>query len=586
MIKKLLSRLVFLILLMIAVVVFGSSLRNEFVWDDEEQIVNNDLVHSVRNASAFFIGSTFNPGGSTQMGGLYYKPMMPLIFSLVISVFGLQAGRIRLFQILLHTANAWMLFCLLEEMLDQLTSTWGEKFHQARRSFLRACSLLLATVFLIHPLNVETAIYLSSMQDVLYMFFGLTASIVLLKTQPSWKTGLLVAGLLLLSLLSKETGAIFVVWLVLLAHLVKKSWKKAALTVFVWVVMAYSFLRFVVAGVGIRSHGLSPITKVDLVTRLRSIPKILGYYFSNLFWPNNLAISQHWVVTNLSFPSFWLPLLLFLVLLAGLLFWGRKLWVAEGGFSASVKWYWLILVLLLLSLGLHVQVIPLDMTVADRWFYLPLVSLSLLTIFFLSWLQLSKLHQQVIMLFLGVMILPLSYRSMQRVQDWRTSMSIYAADIQLNPDAFDLQNNMGVALFRGGEFDQARYHFEISTHLAPDWWTNWNNLAVVQEMAGDYEQAAANYLKAIEQGQYYLAYENYAKVLLKLERYEEAVEFCENSLRVLPYNLTLWQVLIVAQSESGESEAAQQNIERLRRLDPSLDFSFLLELSEQEVVIE
>ena len=63
-------------LVIIGVVLYLPSLGNGFVWDDEEQIVNNAFIRDWRNLPVVFAGSTFGGGGTVTPTGGYYKPMM------------------------------------------------------------------------------------------------------------------------------------------------------------------------------------------------------------------------------------------------------------------------------------------------------------------------------------------------------------------------------------------------------------------------------------------------------------------------------------------------------------------------------
>ena len=65
----------FTALFIIALAVYFFSLFNGFVWDDEEQIVNNAVIQNISNLPYFFTSSTFNTGGA-GLSGWYYKPQI------------------------------------------------------------------------------------------------------------------------------------------------------------------------------------------------------------------------------------------------------------------------------------------------------------------------------------------------------------------------------------------------------------------------------------------------------------------------------------------------------------------------------
>jgi tetratricopeptide (TPR) repeat protein len=184
---------------------------------------------------------------------------------------------------------------------------------------------------------------------------------------------------------------------------------------------------------------------------------------------------------------------------------------------------------------MHLQIFPLDMTVSDRFFYLPLAFLLGLTGVFLTKVKKEK----VVIYALSVLITLFSVRTFARTFDWRDSLSLYSHDINISK-SFDLVNNLGVILYRNGDIESARGYFEKSIQMSPAWWTNYNNLGAYWEAKGDLPKSEELYLTAIKNGNYYLAYENYAGILIKEGKLKEAKDFLENTaLKYFPYNQKL-----------------------------------------------
>ncbi len=102
---------------------------------------------------------------------------------------------------------------------------------------------------------------------------------------------------------------------------------------------------------------------------------------------------------------------------------------------------------------------------------------------------------------------------------------------------------MGVELFRVGHYNEAKKYFEISTKLAPYWWVNWNNLGAIYEREKNYKKAAEYYQKSINNGQYYLAYENLAKLfVLHSNDQKRTEELLQEALKLYPENNNLRQI--------------------------------------------
>ena len=69
--------------------VYANALLNDFVWDDEEQVVKNNVIHDWGNLPAIFAGSTFYSGGAGLSGG-FYRPLVTLSYFADYSVWGLN----------------------------------------------------------------------------------------------------------------------------------------------------------------------------------------------------------------------------------------------------------------------------------------------------------------------------------------------------------------------------------------------------------------------------------------------------------------------------------------------------------------
>ncbi|OGE20008.1 hypothetical protein A3A14_00155 [Candidatus Daviesbacteria bacterium RIFCSPLOWO2_01_FULL_43_38] len=526
-----------LFLIIIGVVVYFNSLFNGFVWDDEEQVLNNVLVHSITNLPAFFSGSTFNTGGSGGMGGLYYKPLMPVSFSLLYSIFGPNPFFFHLFQVSLHIANAILVFLLF-------------------RHFFKGLAFFPALIFLIHPINVEAVVYSAALQDTLFLLFGMLALLFTVNQNlGNLKNACILAFLLTLSLLSKETGVVFIILTILYAAIFKKREVIASVIAVLTTASIYSLLRFGLAGIFFNKHGLSPITILSFPERLQSIPKVIYFYLKTTVFPYDLAISQHWVVKTTTFNDFYLPLIL--ITLVGLIFLFVFFFLRHKHSWNSAP-YLFFLAWFILGIGIHAQIVPLDMTVADRWFYAPIVGLLGMAGIVLNELRVKSAEFRIVgLILITLLITGLSARTMVRNTNWKDGLTLYGHDIQITRDNFDLENNFGVELYRAGRFDEAEAHFQKSTVLAPQWWTNWNNLGAIVERKGDYQKAKGYYQKAVDNGSYYLAYENLANIhLFRDNNPQKAKEFTEDSLQKLPLNPKLWLILALSEYQLGNTQKA------------------------------
>ncbi len=476
------------ILVLIGFLVYGNVLFNKPVWDDEE----------------------FFRAGLNSMKGTYFRPIITTLFSFLYAITGSQAFFFHLFQITFHIINSILIFVLFSYLLGS-SYLWP---------------FMMALIFLIHPVNVEAVSFIAATQEVLFFTFGTSGLLLMVKKRFSNLVPIFFLG----SLLVKETGIVFFILTFFYLALYNKKFLKKYALFSLLLIMIYGFVRLLVHSTYVQGKGLFPIMRVGLVERLQTTPSIIVYYLSKFFWPRDLAIAQHWVVKNPGMNNFILPLTAIIIALTVALLYFAK---------TKNKLFLFFLFWLIVGLAPHLQIIPLNMTAAERWFYFPMVGLLGMLGIILSKLK----HQKAIIILLVSVIMVLSIRTIIRTFDWRDELSLFGHDIKYSTNAFDIQNNLGVALFRTGRVEESGIYFRKSVELAPYWWVNWNNLGAYYEHKKDLAKAEEYYAKSISNGDYYLAYENYAMILIKEKKLKEAKDFLENkALGKFPKDQRLIQI--------------------------------------------
>ena len=493
-----------LIIVVVGVIVYFNSLFNGFVWDDEEQIVNNPVIRSVDNIGQAFGAGTFYSGGAGLAKG-FYRPVVTIYYMLIYQVFKLNAWGYHLTQIAIHLMSAVLVYKLLARWIEEKWAGWG------------------GLVFAVHSGISKTVVYAASVGDALYTLF-------ILGSLWAWGRNWIVGISVWLALLAKES-AVAAVPLVLIYGwwFGKKNQRWTGTAAVTIAVGAYVMLRLV-AGISIPELDLAPITQATLAQRLMTVPSELGNYLRLVFWPARLTISQHWVVEKWQDPRFWGWGLVVTGLVASLLWLGLKL---------KSKIFWFGILWVGLSLGVVLNIYPLDGTIDETWLYFPLI--GIIGFFLYSLPKSSKFC----VYGLAVVVLSLGTRTMARNQDWKNGLILYGRAIKDSPPSYELENNYGVELFRTGKLDEAKGHFEKSIKLQPDWWFAYNNLGAIYQRGGDLQTAKSLYEQSLERADYYLAYENLAVVKLKLDKDEETEKFLIEALKKLPANEILNQALAI-----------------------------------------
>ena len=209
------------------------------------------------------------------------------------------------------------------------------------------------------------------------------------------------------------------------------------------------------------------------------------------------------------------------------------------------------------------------MTIAERWLYGPMIGvLGLFGILIQNAfgktekIITQKSFSLLLLIALTLLIPLLSIRTISRLMDWKNNFTLFSKDEKFVRDSFDLQNNLGVALFRNGNLKEAKKHFEKSIELSPSWWTAHNNLGVIYQRESNYKKASELYEISIKNGNYYLAYENLATIKYNTEKPKDILPFIESSLTRLPYNETLNKVAALTYYQLQATDSAKLYAQR------------------------
>lgn len=543
-------KLIFIIFL-IGLFIFSNMLGNSFVWDDEEMVVKNFSVFQIKNIPVLFKQATFFSGGSS-LSGWFYRPLVMISFLLTRVFFGESPVGFHLVQLALHIASASLVFVIFNLLFERKNS---------RQTKL--VSFLLALVFLVHSASVEAVTYVASIAEPLYTLFLLVVLLLIIKTKKITPKVKFFAGFsFFLALLTKEGAIVFLVLVPLYLYFFKKKELKEWTMPLGLGFLGYLVTRFSFFGIQLeKPNFLSPIAKVAFSERLLTLPHIFFSFLKTFLFPKELSISQHMVVKSPVFANFWLPLIISLAFLGLVAFFVVK----TKNKLATFFFAWFIFSIFpVLNL-----VFPLDMTFAERWLYFPMIGLLGLIGSFIREIKNKNIRFYIFVPLLVLSVALLSHRTVIRNCDWKDGITLYAHDIKLNPESFDLQNNLGVELFRKGEDKKALEHFEKSVELEPNWAISLNNLGVAYERQNDVKKARQYYQRAVENGNYYLAYENFASLLLKENGPEDAIEFLKKALLGFPNNGKLNRLLAMAYYSSGKQNLAVVYAKKAYELNPN-----------------
>ncbi len=543
--KKFRVRTYILIIVFIGMALYARGLTNAFVGDDYLQILQNYKVHSFANFPSFFAGSTYETAGGSAITGVFYRPIMLTVFSLLYSLFGPNPLFFHLTQLLLHITVVICLFLFL------------------RKFFPDVGAFLLSLVFLVHPGITEGVLFSADLQEILYVLFGMVALLLVQKKELTSRKKWIIPLMLLLSLFSKESGILFIILVIIYSWIFeRKRFKFVAISSPI-ALGIFLFFRYALAHMYHANTSLAPIANLPLSQRLMHIPIIILYYIKLFFYPAELSTYQHWVIHTISFGNFWLPLFVD-VLFFSLLILGYR-WIARKN-NPQKKACIFFFIWLVIGLGLHLQIIPLDVTVADRWFYFIIIGLLGIGGVLIRQIPWNKVKTLSISIVVVILVL-LSIRTYIRIGDWQNELTLFGHDSRYQSN-FILSNSYGAALIQDGQFEKAKTYVAGSIREHP-YTANVNNMAIILVSEENIPKAKEYFKKALNIGETPAMYENYANFLLYYDSPREALKFSENALKIYPESPKLLLVYGEVKYMLGATDSALHAVAKSYEIFPN-----------------
>ena len=193
------------------------TLHNQFTcWDDDYYVTNDPYIKGLTfdNLKVIF---------TKDITKNNYHPFCMLSLAINYAFTGLNPMTYYLTNILIHIANALLVYLLALTLCSRLKMTEEAGF------FMAACTSLW---FGIHPMHVESVSWIAERKDVLYAFFYLWGMLTYLKyTETEQKKWYLATTVLFIaSCLSKPMAVVFPLSLICIDFLLQRRWDASVIT--------------------------------------------------------------------------------------------------------------------------------------------------------------------------------------------------------------------------------------------------------------------------------------------------------------------------------------------------------------------
>ena len=444
-------------------------------FDDDIYIRDNPHVLAGLSMDGFIWAFTTNHDAN-------WFPLTWLTHMLDVELYGDDYGKHHVTNVVLHIANAILLFVLLQRSTREI---WASAF--------------VAALFAIHPMHVESVAWLAERKDVLSMFFGLLAMLAYVQYVHERRLFhyMLTFTFLALGLMAKPMLVTLPFLLLLMdywplgrlplpARPVSRLWPllREKLPLF-GLIVASSIITYSVQNTG---GSVSSLEKVALDLRIEN--SLIAYvtYIYKVIWPFDLAAHYPFSVESLSASKAGLAALFLAgATVAALRHTKRLPYLIVG-------WFWFI--------GTLVPVIGLvhlgEQAMADRYSYLSYVGLFVI----LSWGAIDLMghwrHGPRALMALSIVILltllPITWK---QISHWRNGITIFSHALDATPNNTLAHYNLANNLMDAGREDEALRHYAAVLRDKPGHLQTSLNLGNIAFERGEIVRAIAYYRTAV-----------------------------------------------------------------------------------------
>jgi tetratricopeptide (TPR) repeat protein len=550
---------------------FSPVLGCDFAYfDDDEYVTQNAHVRAGLTAEGFRWAWTTDHAAN-------WHPLTWLSLMLDAQLFGTGPRGFHLTNLLWHTANVLLLFVVLRSLTG---AVWR--------------SALVAALFALHPLHVESVAWVSEHKDVLSTFFGLLALLAYARyaAAPSVLRYLAVLVCMALSLLAKPMWVTLPFVLLLLDYWPLRRWRPAGqpapadngpifapaslrrLVLEKLPLLALSVLLSVVTFVvQQRGAAVRTLEEAALPTRFANAVVSYGMYLWQTLRPVDLAAFYPFPTGGVSaMPLAVAGLVLAAVTVVAVREARRRPYLVVG-------WLWYV--------GILVPVIGLvqvgDQARADRYTYVPLIGIFVM----LAWglaecARRWQAERGVAVAVVGALV-GLGLATWVQANYWTNNQMLWEHALEVAGPSWPAHNGLGLAMKDRGKLEDAQKHFLAAIHLTPREWRSQLNMGLVLTQDGKPHEAIRYLADAVRLNP--AGSEGHTALGLALQEIgdlQKAIPELEEARRLDPGSAKVQANLGLALIQSGQPDRAVAPLHDAVRLDPGFaSAQYLLALSAQ-----
>ena len=541
--------LICLLLSVITIAVYWQVLHFDFTnFDDPKYVTENPNVQ--RGLTRDSISWAFTTTHANN-----WHPLTWLSLMLDRHLFGSSPRMFHLMNLLLHIANTVLLFIVLSRCT---AAVWPSTF--------------VAAAFALHPLHVESVAWIAERKDVLSTLFWMLTMLAYTRyaERPGVSRYMAVVAAFALGLMAKPMLVTLPCVLLLLDYWPLRRTKptqsagnnspeghgplgtgnrKALFSLVLEKIPFFILAAASATATFIAQKGaIQPVELLSLKARITNSLVSYASYIAKMFWPKGLAVFYPHLGDTL---PIWQIAVAFVVLSCA------SAWVILCGRRRRyliVGWLWYI--------GTLVPVIGVIQTgaqaMADRYTYIPLTGLLIIIAWYVPDLASQYRYRRIIIFFLAfVWCVALMTCSYIQVGYWRSSIMLFKRALSVTSNNLVAHNNLGTALAKEGNVEQAIDHFKAALRIEPNDIDARSNLAENLAEQGRLDEAMQHYSKLVHlDPRRAETYNSLGLVMAEQGYLEKAIVVYRSGLESNPQDVPLHSNLGAALLHIGQIEEA------------------------------
>jgi Tfp pilus assembly protein PilF len=549
---------------LVSYILYSGSLRNAFVFDDEFQVLQNPFVRNPHLWWRIFTGSVWSFQGAAFPTN-YYRPLHIFSHWLIYRLAGPNPAAFHLFQVLIYAVTVALAFFVACELLGSSVA-----------------ALVGVLLWTLHPLHVESVVWIAAVPDTGFAFFYLLAFWLFLRAEKAADRKLARHGLAALaflpSLFFKEMALSFPLlilayWFYLPSEPGTANWRSRIIRWSPYIAATAAYLAVRISVLGFFSQA-PQVWRISPRIAAAAIA-LLGGHTHNFFWPAHLTVFRTFELgPSLHSPWPWLAL----VAIGGAI--GLRPREPEPGFL--ILWW---VIGLLPTLDIRQLSFPL---LADRSSYLPSLGLCLsISFLFLVWLP-RKLVKPALartaLAGLALLMCLWAAQTVRAIPHWHDNASLLDYSFKQSPNAALLHLVRAFVLqYQVNDFDGAAREYETAMRLnraslrplALVTYDSNIGLGQIARQKGRVTEAVSYFQRAIRiLPMDSPAYDALGAVYFPWGDYSKSAEYFSQAVGSNPYDLEARFYLGTCQFKLGKYHEAARQFHAAREIDPTFYEAF------------